>query len=163
MVIAKRSQKHFSRQWERTGDLNGHVEEMFTGHNIVKIFGRQNEAIAVFDKENVGLYEASFKAQFISGIIMPATFFVSNLNYVAVCVLGGLRVASGTMSLGDVTAFIQYVQQFGSPSPRLPAWPTYCSRRWRPPSGSSTCLTRSRSRPTPLGPATSRSRRATSC
>ena len=115
MVIAKRSQKQFARQWERTGDLNGHVEEMFTGHNIVKIFGRQKEAIAVFDKQNAGLYEASFKAQFISGIIMPATFFVSNLNYVAVCVLGGLRVASGTMSLGDVTAFIQYVQQFGMP------------------------------------------------
>ena len=115
MVIAKRSQKQFARQWERTGDLNGHVEEMFTGHNIVKIFGRQKEAIAVFDKQNAGLYEASFKAQFISGIIMPATFFVSNLNYVAVCVLGGLRVASGTMSLGDVTAFIQYSRSFTMP------------------------------------------------
>jgi len=115
MVIAKRSQKHFQRQWARTGDLNGHVEEMFTGHNIVKIFGRQDEAIAVFERENKGLFEASFKALFISGIIMPATMFVSNLNYVAVCVLGGLRVASGTMSLGDVTAFIQYVQQFGMP------------------------------------------------
>ena len=115
MLIAKRSQKHFSRQWERTGDLNGHVEEMFTGHNIVKIFGRQKEAIAIFDEENDRLREASFKAQFISGTIMPGTFFVSNLNYVAVCVLGGLRVANGTMSLGDVTAFIQYVQQFGQP------------------------------------------------
>ncbi|MBN1628207.1 MAG: ABC transporter ATP-binding protein [Thermoleophilia bacterium] len=115
MVIAKRSQKHFARQWERTGDLNGHVEEMFTGHNIVKIFGRQEEAIGVFDEQNEGLFTASFKAMFISGIIMPATMFVSNLNYVAVCVLGGLRVASGTMSLGDVTAFIQYVQQFGQP------------------------------------------------
>jgi ATP-binding cassette subfamily B multidrug efflux pump len=115
MVIAKRSQKQFARQWERTGLLNGHVEEMFTGHNIVKISGRQNEAIRIFDDHNAGLYEASFKAQFISGIIMPATFFVSNLNYVAVCVLGGLRVASGTMSLGDVFAFIQYTQQFGQP------------------------------------------------
>jgi len=115
MVIAKRAQKHFSRQWDRMGDLNGHVEEMFTGHNIVKIFGRQKEATAVFDGHNAGLYEASFKAQFISGIIMPATMFVSNLNYVAVCVLGGLRVANSTMSLGDVTAFIQYVQQFGMP------------------------------------------------
>ncbi len=115
IVIAKRSQKQFSRQWERTGLLNGHVEEMFTGHNIVKIFGRQKEAIEVFDEQNAVLYEASFKAQFISGIIMPATFFVSNLNYVAVCVLGGLRVASGTMSLGDVVAFIQYTQQFGQP------------------------------------------------
>ncbi|MBN1320833.1 MAG: ABC transporter ATP-binding protein [Thermoleophilia bacterium] len=115
MIIAKRSQKQFARQWERTGDLNGHVEEMFTGHNIVKIFGRQREAIAKFDEQNEGLFDASFRAQFISSIIMPATMFVSNLNYVAVCVLGGLRVASGTMSLGDVTAFIQYVQQFGMP------------------------------------------------
>ena len=115
VVIAKRAQKYFSRQWDRTGDLNGHVEEMFTGHNIVKIFGRQREATAVFDEHNEGLYDASFRAQFISGIIMPATMFVSNLNFVAVCVLGGLRVANGTMSLGDVTAFIQYVQQFGMP------------------------------------------------
>jgi len=115
MLIAKRSQKQFALQWERTGDLNGHVEEMFTGHNIVKIFGRQNEAIAVFDDQNAELFDASFRAQFISGIIMPVMMFVSNLNYVAVCVLGGLRVASGTMSIGDVTAFIQYVQQFGQP------------------------------------------------
>jgi ATP-binding cassette subfamily B multidrug efflux pump len=115
MVVAKRSQKQFALQWERTGNLNGHVEEMYTGHNIVKIFGRQEEAISVFDKENRGLYEASFKAQFISGIIMPLMMFVSNLNYVAVCVLGGLRVASGTMSLGDVQAFVQYVQQLGQP------------------------------------------------
>lgn len=115
MTIAKRSQKHFGRQWDRTGDLNGHVEEMFTGHNIVKIFGRQKQAIATFDNENEGLYEASFKAQFISGIIMPAMFFVTNLNYVVVCVLGGLRVASGSLTLGDVTVFVQYVQQFGQP------------------------------------------------
>lgn len=115
VVIAKQAQKYFSRQWARTGDLNGHVEEMFTGHNIVKVFGRQEEATAVFDGHNAGLYEASFKAQFISSVIMPATMFVSNLNYVAVCVLGGLRVANSAMSLGDVTAFIQYVQQFGMP------------------------------------------------
>jgi ATP-binding cassette subfamily B multidrug efflux pump len=115
MLIAKRSQKQFAFQWERTGNLNGHVEEMFTGHNIVKIFGRQQEAMDVFDKENGRLYQASFKAQFISGIIMPVMMFVSNLNYVAVCVLGGLKVAGGTMSLGDVQAFVQYVQQFGQP------------------------------------------------
>jgi ATP-binding cassette subfamily B multidrug efflux pump len=115
MVIAKRSQKQFTFQWERTGDLNGHVEEMFTGHNIVKVFGRQKEAVELFDKHNEGLYQASFKAQFISGIIMPVMMFVSNLNYVAVCVLGGLKVASGSMQLGDVQAFIQYVQQFGQP------------------------------------------------
>lgn len=115
MVIAKRSQKQFAIQWRRTGDLNGHVEEMYTGHNIVKIFGRQKEAIDIFDEENEGLYQASFKAQFMSGIIMPVMIFVSNLNFVAVCVIGGLRVASGTMTLGDVQAFIQYVQQFGQP------------------------------------------------
>jgi ATP-binding cassette subfamily B multidrug efflux pump len=112
-TIAGRSQKQFNRQWERTGRLNGHVEEMFTGHNIVKVFGCQEEAIATFDKQNEGLRESSFKAQFVSGIIMPFMLFGGNLNYVAVCVLGGLRVASGTMSLGDVTAFIQYVQQSG--------------------------------------------------
>ena len=112
-AIAGRSQKQFSRQWERTGHLNGHVEEMFTGHNVVKVFGCQEEAIATFDMQNEGLRESSFRAQFVSGIIMPFMLFGGNLNYVAVCVLGGLRVASGTMSLGDVTAFIQYVQQSG--------------------------------------------------
>jgi ATP-binding cassette subfamily B protein len=112
-LIARRSQKQFALQWERTGNLNGHVEEMYTGHNIVKIFGRQQEAIATFDEQNQGLYKASFKAQFISGIIMPLVMFGGNLNYVAVCVLGGLRVTSGTMSLGDVQAFVQYVQQSG--------------------------------------------------
>jgi ATP-binding cassette subfamily B multidrug efflux pump len=115
MTVARHSQKQFSRQWERTGALNGHVEEMFTGHNIVKIFCRQQQAIATFEEQNADLYEASFRAQFISGTIMPATMFVSNLNYVAVCVLGGLRVANGTMTLGDVQAFVQYVQQFGRP------------------------------------------------
>ena len=115
MAIAKRSQKQFAKQWKRTGDLNGHVEEMYTGHNIVKVFGRQKEAVEVFDEHNEGLYRASWKAQFISGVIMPVMMFVSNLNYVAVCVLGGIRVAQGTMTLGDVQAFIQYVQQFGQP------------------------------------------------
>ena len=115
MIVARRSQKQFARQWERTGTLNGHVEEMFSGHNIVKIFGRQQQAVAAFDGQNAGLYEASFRAQFISGIIMPVTMLISSLNYVAVCVLGGLRVANGTMTLGDVQAFIQYVQQFGQP------------------------------------------------
>ncbi len=115
MLIARRSQKQFALQWQRTGSLSGHVEEMYSGHNIVKIFGRQNEAIATFDDENEALYQASFKAQFISGIIMPAMMFIGNLNYVAICVLGGLRVASGTLSLGDVQAFIQYSRQFTQP------------------------------------------------
>ena len=115
MLIARRSQKQFTLQWKRTGSLSGHVEEMYSGHNIVKIFGRQNEAIATFDEENEALYRASFRAQFISGIIMPCMMFIGNLNYVAICVLGGLRVASGTLSLGDVQAFIQYSRQFTQP------------------------------------------------
>ena len=114
-VIAKRSQKQFALQWERTGVLNGHVEEMHTGHAIVKVFGRQAEAIETFDAENDRLYDASFKAQFVSGIIMPVMFFIGNLNYVAICVIGGVRVATGTMSLGDVQAFIQYSRQFTMP------------------------------------------------
>ena len=115
MLIAKRSQKQFTRQWETTGDLNGHVEEMFTGHNVVKVFGRQERAIATFDEQNDKLYQASFKAQFISGIIMPVMNFVMNLNYVAIAVIGGLMVATGRISLGDVQAFIQYSRQFTMP------------------------------------------------
>ena len=115
MVIAKRSQKQFAKQWETTGDLNGHVEEMFTGHNVVKVFGRQEKAIATFDEQNEELYQASFKAQFISGIIMPVMNSVMNLNYVAIAVVGGLMVATGRISLGDVQAFIQYSRQFTMP------------------------------------------------
>jgi ATP-binding cassette subfamily B multidrug efflux pump len=115
MTIAKRSQKQFTAQWERTGDLNGHIEEMHTGHAVVKMFGRQKEAIDVFEERNQKLYESSFKAQFISGIIMPSMNFLGNLNYVAIAVIGGVRVASGTLSLGDVQAFIQYSRQFTMP------------------------------------------------
>jgi ATP-binding cassette subfamily B protein len=115
VLIAKRSQKQFARQWETTGDLNGHVEEMFTGHNVVKVFGRQEQAIATFDAQNEQLYKASFKAQFISGIIMPVMNFVMNLNYVAIAVIGGIMVATGRISLGDVQAFIQYSRQFTMP------------------------------------------------
>jgi ATP-binding cassette subfamily B multidrug efflux pump len=115
ILIAKRSQKQFAAQWEHTGDLNGHVEEMFTGHNVVKVFGHQKEAIATFDEQNEKLYQASFKAQFISGIIMPVMNFVTNINYVAIAVVGGLMVATGRISLGDVTAFIQYSRQFTMP------------------------------------------------
>jgi ATP-binding cassette subfamily B protein len=115
VMIAKRSQKQFARQWETTGDLNGHVEEMFTGHNVVKVFGRQDEAIATFEEQNEQLYQASFKAQFISGIIMPVMNSVMNLNYVAIAVVGGLMVATGRISLGDVQAFIQYSRQFTMP------------------------------------------------
>jgi ATP-binding cassette subfamily B protein len=115
LFIAKRSQKQFSAQWERTGDLNGHVEEVFTGHNVVKVFGRQDEVIDLFDAQNEQLYQSSFKAQFISGMIQPVMNFVGNLNYVAIAVVGGVMVANGRISLGDVQAFIQYSRQFTMP------------------------------------------------
>jgi ATP-binding cassette subfamily B protein len=115
LFIVKRSQQQFVAQWASTGALNGHVEEMHTGHSIVKAFGRQREAIEVFDRENEKLYDASRKAQFISGIIQPAMTLISNLAYVAIAVIGGLRVASGQMTLGDVSAFIQYSRQFTFP------------------------------------------------
>jgi ATP-binding cassette subfamily B protein len=115
VFIASRSQRQFVAQWASTGSLNGHVEEMHTGHAIVKVFGRQREAIEAFDRENDKLYGASYRAQFISGTIQPAMNFISNLNYVAIAVIGGLRVASGQMSLGDVIAFIQYSRQFTFP------------------------------------------------
>jgi len=112
---SRRSQQQFVAQWSSTGALNGHVEEMHTGHAIVKAFGRQREAIERFDEENDRLYAASYRAQFISGIIQPAMTFISNLNYVAIAVIGGLRVAAGQLSLGDVVAFIQYSRQFTFP------------------------------------------------
>jgi ATP-binding cassette subfamily B protein len=115
VVIASRSQKQFVAQWDSTGTLNGHIEEMHTGHSIVKLYGRQAEAIEIFDRENDRLYQASYRAQFISGIIQPAMNFISNLNYVAIAVIGGVRVATGQMSLGDVIAFIQYSRQFTFP------------------------------------------------
>ena len=115
MTIAKRSQPQFVRQWSTTGKLNGHVEEAYTGHELVKVFGRTDESVAAFRELNEQLYASSFKAQFISGLIQPAMMFVANLNYVAIAVIGGLRVASGAISLGDVQAFIQYSRQFTQP------------------------------------------------
>jgi ATP-binding cassette subfamily B protein len=114
-AIAKRSQKQFIAQWKHTGGLNGQIEEAFSGHALVKVFGRQREIEERFDQQNEDLFRASFGAQFVSGIIMPAMMFIGNLNYVAVAVVGGLRVASGSMSLGDVQAFIQYSRQFTQP------------------------------------------------
>jgi ATP-binding cassette subfamily B protein len=114
-TVMKRSQKHFVAQWRRTGTLNSEIEETFTGHSLVKVFGRQREVQASFEEENEALYESSFSAQFLSGLIMPIMMFIGNLNYVIVAVVGGLRVASGTMTLGDVQAFIQYSRQFAQP------------------------------------------------
>jgi ATP-binding cassette, subfamily B, multidrug efflux pump len=118
-LIGRRSQKLFIQQWKSTGELNGHIEEAFTGHSLVKVFGRQREVEAVFAERNHTLYSSSFGAQFISGLIMPTMFFIGNLNYVAIAVVGGLRVASGTMNLGDVQAFIQYTRMFTQPLTQL--------------------------------------------
>jgi ATP-binding cassette subfamily B protein len=115
LIIAKRSQRQFALQWKTTGSLNGHVEEMFTGHNIVKVFGRQHEAIEKFDEINDELYVSSFKAQFVSGLIMPSLNIISNLNYIIICVLGAVYVVRNTMSFGDVVAFIQYSRSFSQP------------------------------------------------
>ena len=117
--IGTRSQKLFIQQWKSTGELNSHIEEAFTGQSLVKVFGRQREVEAVFGERNHTLYTASFGAQFISGLIMPTMFFIGNLNYVAIAVVGGLRVASGTMNLGDVQAFIQYTRMFTQPLTQL--------------------------------------------
>ncbi|MGY4540939.1 ATP-binding cassette subfamily B multidrug efflux pump [Arthrobacter sp. UYNi723] len=118
-LIAKRSQKLFVAQWKHTGELNGQIEETYTGHALVKVFGRQREVEERFRQKNVELYDASFGAQFISGLIMPAMTFIGNLVYVGIAVVGGLQVASGAMQLGDVQAFIQYSRQFTMPLAQL--------------------------------------------
>src|SRR5439155_19958284 len=117
--ITRRSRPRFVAQWDHTGTLNAQVEEVFTGHELVKVFGQQREAEATFDAENQDLFVASFAAQFISGTIQPVMMFIANLNYVAIAVIGGLRVASGTLSLGDVQAFLQYTRQYTQPLTQL--------------------------------------------
>ncbi|MER6970057.1 ABC transporter ATP-binding protein [Nocardioides sp. NPDC000445] len=114
-AVMKRSQGQFVAQWRHTGKLNGHIEETFSGHDLVKVFGRQEEVEKTFAEENDKLFAASFKAQFISGILMPLMMFVGNLMFVVVCVVGSLRVASGALSLGELQAFIQYSRQFTQP------------------------------------------------
>ena len=113
--IGRRARPQFVRQWATTGRLNAHIEEMYTGHTLVRAFGRQEESAAAFTAHNEALYAASVRAQFLSGIIQPAMMFIGNLNYVLVAVAGGLQVATGALSLGSVQAFIQYSRQFGQP------------------------------------------------
>ncbi len=113
--VASRSQKYFTGQQERLGDLNGHVEEMFTGHVVVKAFGQEAESIEQFKEINEKLYDTSWKAQFISGIIMPLMMLINNIGYVLVSVFGGILVARGSLPIGDVQAFIQYAKQFSQP------------------------------------------------
>jgi ATP-binding cassette subfamily B protein len=119
LLVARRSQKHFAAQWARTGALNGQVEQVHTGHMLVQVFGRREKAIAEFNQQNESLYEASFRAQFLSGIIMPAMAFLGNVNYVVIAAVGGYRVATGAITLGDVQAFIQYSRQFTMPITQL--------------------------------------------
>jgi ATP-binding cassette subfamily B protein len=114
-IIGSRSQKLFASQWKNTGQLNGQIEESFSGHDLVRVFGRDADMLERFDERNDALYKASFGAQFVSGIIFPVMQFVSYLSYVGIAVVGGLRVASGGMSLGDATAFIQYSREFTQP------------------------------------------------
>ncbi len=117
--VAKRSQNYFRTQQRSLGALNGHVEEMYTGHKIVKAFGRENQAIAEFNERNEQLYNASWHAQFVSGTIMPLMRSIGNLGYVIVAVVGGILVTQGAIALGDVQAFIQYAQQFTQPITQL--------------------------------------------
>ncbi|MCB2223353.1 MAG: ABC transporter ATP-binding protein/permease [Actinobacteria bacterium] len=114
-TVMSRSRARFITQWRKTGDVNAQVEESFTGHDLIKVFGRRKEAQERFEQDNDDLYEASAAAQFLSGLIMPIMMFIGNLNYVVIAVVGGLRVASGTMSLGEVQAFIQYSRRFTQP------------------------------------------------
>jgi ATP-binding cassette subfamily B multidrug efflux pump len=113
--LGKRAQPQFIKQWGTTGKLNGHIEEMYTGHSLVKVFGRRAEAEEQFREHNEELFQSSYRAQFVSGLIQPAMFFIGNLNYVLVAVVGALRIASGALSIGDVQAFIQYSRQFTQP------------------------------------------------
>jgi ATP-binding cassette subfamily B protein len=114
-AVAKRARPKFIAQWKHTGALNAQIEETFTGHAIVKSFGRQREVEQQFRDTNDELYEASFGAQFMSSLMQPWTMFLGNIQYVIVAVVGGLRVASGAISVGDIQAFIQYVNQFNQP------------------------------------------------
>ncbi len=113
--FASRSQKHFVGQQKSLGELNGHVEEMYTGHSVVKVFGQEKNAVEKFDEVNERLYESGWRAQYISGMIMPMMMFIGNIGYMLICVFGGIFVTRGSMTIGDVQAFIQYSQQFTQP------------------------------------------------
>lgn len=115
VAIGRRSQKLFAKTWKATGELNGQIEEAYTGHELVTVFGRRREVAEKFRAKNAELFDASFGAQFISGIIMPVMFFVGNLNYVIIAVVGGLMVTAGGLTIGGVQAFIQYSRMFTQP------------------------------------------------
>lgn len=115
MMVVKRSQKYFIGQQKKLGELNGHIEEMYTGHNVVKAFGHEKKAIDEFDEVNEGLYDVGWRAQFLSGLVMPIINFIGNLGYVLVAVVGGVLVTKGRITVGDIQAFIQYNRQFTQP------------------------------------------------
>lgn len=115
MMVVKRSQKYFIGQQKKLGELNGHIEEMYTGHNVVKAFGHEKKAINEFDEVNEGLYSVGWRAQFLSGLVMPIINFIGNLGYVLVAVVGGVLVTKGRITVGDIQAFIQYNRQFTQP------------------------------------------------
>jgi ATP-binding cassette, subfamily B, multidrug efflux pump len=115
MLVVKRSQKYFIGQQKTLGQLNGHIEEMYTGHNVVKAFGHEKKSIAEFDEINERLYGVGWRAQFLSGLMMPIINFIGNLGYVFVAVVGGVLVTKGRISVGDIQAFIQYNRQFTQP------------------------------------------------
>lgn len=115
IMVAKRSQKHFAGQQRSLGDLNGHVEEMYNGHRVIKAYGREDDSQKKFETHNKELYESGWKAQYISGLIMPLMSFIGNIGYVLICVVGGIFATNGRISIGDILAFIQYARQFSQP------------------------------------------------
>ncbi len=115
VLVARKSQAHFTEQWSSTGELHTHLEEFFTGHEVVKAFGRQEAAAATFRESNDRLFRAASGAQYLSGVVQPLMIFVSNLNYIAVAVIGALQVAAGSMTIGGVQAFIQFSRLFSQP------------------------------------------------
>ncbi|MGL4346018.1 MAG: ABC transporter ATP-binding protein [Cellulosilyticaceae bacterium] len=117
--IIARSQKFFSAQQEQLGQLNGHIEEMYTGHQVVKAFGYESRSLHTFSEINDALYHSGWKAQFISGLIMPLMMFINNIGYVLVAVIGGILVTQGRINIGDIQAFIQYSRQFTQPINQL--------------------------------------------
>lgn len=121
VLVARRSRKHFTAQWETTGKLNGQIEESFTGHELITAYGRTEETQRRFTETNESLYQASYRAQFVSGLVMPLVTFLGNVGYVVIAVLGGLRVASGTASLGEIQAMIQYSRQLVQPLAQIGA------------------------------------------
>ncbi len=119
MFVMKHSQKYFSRQQKSLGDVNGHIEEMYGAHDVVKVFNGEEDSVKTFNEYNDALYDSAWKSQFLSGLMQPLSNFVGNLGYVSVCLLGGFLAGGNTITIGDIQAFIQYVRQFNQPIAQL--------------------------------------------